>query len=151
MHLVAGLPGVTPGTPRVAEDVKAEVRRLHAQGGLTNVEIAERCGTTKESVRCWTDPDYARRKMEQSNERRRLRRLSALADQGVDVQARAEDRAYRYGEPGRAALTRAIRRLATVQGKDAVREACLDIAAIAQRWAQRLGAPLTDQEVDRAA
>jgi hypothetical protein len=136
LQLVRGLEKRSSATPRVPEEVKREALRLHATGEFTNAAIARMVGTTKESVRCWTDPEYAHRKSQQLAARRRAQR----AERRPELVAAEEsgDRRFRYGEPGRAAIGRAVRRLAEVQGKVATREALLDLAAISEAWAARL-------------
>jgi hypothetical protein len=151
IRLLAGVEGVAKGTPRIAEDIKDEARRMKDEG-VPIAEIARRLDTTKHSVRAWTIPGEAekfsensKRSHERSAERRRVAvphkvpRDQMLDDAEAHERSRAE-RASRYGEPGRAAVGQAVHRLAAVKGRAATREALLDLSAIAESWAGRLAA-----------
>lgn len=131
LRLLTGVDGASPGRPKVEEDVKAEALRLYGEGNLSHYEIARRVGVSRSTVRCWINPDWAREKEQRRN--RPHRAPLRVAEPGEK-----DLRAFRYGEPGRTALGRAVRQLALAAGKDAVHEALLDLAAIANAWAERL-------------
>lgn len=133
LQLVAGLeaPGYNKGVPRFPPEIKQEALRLHATGEFTQIAIAQAVGTTKHTIRAWTNPGYVRKPS-----KRRSRR-SVLDDEVLGA-LDAIDRAQKYGEPGRPAIGQAVRRLAQVQNRDATREALLDLAAICAAWAERL-------------
>jgi transposase-like protein len=103
LQLVTGLEKRASGTPRVPEETKREALRLHATGTFTNAEIARTVGVTKDTIRAWTDPDWAKRKQDQSNQRRQQRTVALRAEQPPTPE---EDPAYTYGEPGRAEKAR---------------------------------------------
>lgn len=150
LHLVRGLEKRSSATPRVPSEIKAEALRLYATGEFTKAAIARMVGTTKESVRAWTDPAYAHRKSQLCAARRRQQR--AERQPTMQLVMTRDERAHRYGEPGRAAITQAVKRIAQTQGRQATIEALLDLAAIAATWAERLGAPMaTLDEEHRAA
>lgn len=139
VKLLRGMEPVSKGTPRVEAERKAEALRLHDTGQFTRAEIARRVGVSKDTMRAWIDPEFAQRKADASNESRKRHReamlLEAHPEIAYDEEAR---RAFRYGEPGRAAIGRAVRRLAQSTGEVGTREALLDLAAISKAWAARL-------------
>lgn len=139
LQLVTGLEKRSSATPRLPAEVKEEALRLHATGEFTNAAIARMVGTTNDTIRAWADPEYAAEKARRSNARRKAKR-EAERPELVEA-AHKNERAFRYGEPGRAAVGRAVRRLAQVQGKAATHEALRDLAAISTAWADRLEGP----------
>ncbi len=111
---------------------------MHAEG-FNNKQVGEMVGVTDDTVHSWVDPAWARANQARSRalaKRRRLERQAAERAAAGDPEP--DQRAMRYGEPGRAAVGKAVRRLAQVQGKAATREALLDLAAISEAWAARL-------------
>jgi transposase-like protein len=149
--LVCGLEKREIGTPRHSPETKARVLAVAGEGH-TMAEIARRTGVTKSTVHAWLDPAWAADKTARAREQQRDRRAQARGGEPESEElAEPDPRSRRYGEPGRAAIGRAVRRLAQVQGKDATREALLDLAAICRAWAERLGAPFDGPNEAEAA
>jgi hypothetical protein len=134
---ITGLQRKCASVPRKPAEVKAEAIRLYTTGQFSYSQVAAMVGTTSKSVHSWVDPEYAEqvRRNVQRNEANRRERLRALpgGEQG--------DRAHRYGEPGRAALNRAFRKLSKAATSPYMIEALLDIEAIASAWRERLDHP----------
>jgi hypothetical protein len=136
LRLLTGVPGRAGGSrPRVSPEVKETALAMHA-ASIGRSEIAHALGVHVSTVRAWTDPEWARRK-EQARPSR-----SRVAEYRPPLQsATTEDRdprVFRYGEPGRTAMGKAIRQLAMAKGAEDVGEALRDIAAIATAWADRV-------------
>lgn len=144
LQLLQGMEGRSTGIAKVPDDAKAEGLRLHATGEFSLNEIARTIGVTRSTVRCWVDPEWAKAKERRRNRGSRLR-VAPEFDLGE-----RDERAFKHGEPGRAALGRAVRRLAQATGRGSTVDALLDIAAIATAWSQRL-ASTYDGPVEEAA
>lgn len=144
LQMLTGLKGLNLGTQRVPEDVKQEAIRLHNTGEFTRAEIARRLDTTKDSVRAWIDPEYAQRRNRRNAEARRRildghASLRGTQERDVEpVPLQAVPRGHQFGEPSRAAVGAAVRRLAQAQGREKTRRALIDLSAVALAWAALL-------------
>lgn len=67
-----------------------------------------------------------------------LRARVADLEEALAFDRVAEARARRFGEPGRAAVGRAVRVLAHTEGRAATRTALLDLAGACRAWAHLL-------------
>jgi transposase-like protein len=136
--LVRGLARRSSAVPRISEDAKAEALRLYATGKFSPAEIARTVGTTRDTVRYWAEPNFAENKLRATKEYHRRQRAERRIER---EQQPLPDRPLRYGEPGRAAVGRAVRELAKAEGRDATCDALLTLAAICTAWAERLSPP----------
>lgn len=153
IKLLRGMDPISAGTPRVDAEVKEEALRLHATGQFNRAEIARMVGVHKHTIYAWTDPGFAEHKNAMSKKWHREKREAERLERVPELATNTElQRAWRYGEPNRAAIGRAVRRLAQATGKNATVEALLDLAAICSAWANRLGAvgAVSTQEAEAA-
>lgn len=134
LRMVTGLQRKCASVPRKPAEVKAEAVRLWHTGQFSYTQIGGMVGAAPKSVHAWVDPAYAEhvRRTTRRNEAGRRDRLRALPG------AAETDRAQRYGTPGRAALSQAVRKLAKAATGPYIIEALLDIEAIAAAWRDRL-------------
>ena len=134
LRALRGVPGVPLGTQKHSEETKQRAREMYADGVHVK-RIAREVGASHRSVSQWVVPGY----LEADRDRQNATRRANGTVKGHPVpQTPHDERVYRYGEPGRAAITQAVRKIATTSGRKATREALLDLAAICSAWAERL-------------
>lgn len=134
LNLIAGMPARYKGTPKYPAHVKEEARRLRREGVKVK-DIAARLGTSTEAIVRWTNEAYAERDRQRKAEWGRENWQPSERERREEV---IRDRAFRYGEPGRAAVGQAVRRLAQAHGHAPLIEALRDLGAICEAWAGRL-------------
>ena len=87
LALLSGLPNATP-LDMYSDEVKVEVRRLHAEG-LSAKDIRQKVGgVSLTTIREWTDPEYRKQRLQQANERRRAAKARRRAHAEMTEKAR---------------------------------------------------------------
>lgn len=131
--LLRGLPGVSKGRKLgvVPEEKDTAIEAIRA-GEVTITEAASRLHVSRQTVAAWVNPQQQENRVDR---RRKRRHEASVAELTESCEPR---RCECYGEPGRPALTKAIRAVGLAKGKVAVREALLDLSAVATAWAGRL-------------